>query len=253
MKLLRLLLPLILLSNITAHTVAAAELRIYAAASLTNALNDIGSEFTKETGIRVTFSYAGSPTLAKQIESGATADLFFSADEDWMNYLQQRHLINPDTRIALLSNTLVMIAPIEPSVSFKSLDKSKLDHILKNERFSVADPDSVPAGRYAREALQHLDLWSSVRNKLVISDNVRGALNFVALSESPLGIVYETDARLEKRVKVVYRFGDQTHSPIIYPIAQTTSASPESAGFIQYLQSAKAKQIFNNYGFVNLQ
>jgi len=224
-------------------------LKIFAAASLTNALQDIGKLYTQHSGTPVVFSFAASSTLARQIEAGANVDVFLAADEEWMDYLGQHNLIDATTRTNLLGNSLVMIAPIDSDVTITIQGGFKLSSILKNDRLAIADPDTVPAGKYARSALQSLNLWNDVENKLVKADSVRSALMYVALKESPLGLVYVTDALLEKRVRVVYRFSETTHPPIVYPVATTSTASPTAKDFIQFLQSSEAQDVFVKYGF----
>lgn len=227
----------------------APSVRVFAASSLTNVLQDIGKLYTQQTDQQVVFSFAASSTLARQIEAGADADAFISADEDWMNYLEQRNLLKPNSRATLLGNSLVLVVPADSNITVDLKPRFSLGSILKNERLAIADPDSVPAGKYARSALMSLNIWHDVEGKLIKADSVRTALNYVALKESPLGIVYETDALIDKRVRIVYRFNESTHAPIHYPIALTSTAAPSAAAFVRFLQSPEVKAIFSNYGF----
>ncbi len=199
---------------------------MFAAASLTDVLQQAGPLYTKQSNVEVKFSFAASSALAKQIESGARADAFLSADQDWMNYLQERKLIKVDTRSDLLGNRLVLIAPKDSKVTLKLQKGAPLLAALgPNGRLSTGDPDSVPVGKYAKTALGNLDLWSAIEPRLVRADNVRVALMYVARGEAPLGIVYATDAAAEPQVRVVDLFPESSHAPITYPMAATTSAS----------------------------
>ncbi len=226
--------------------------RVFAASSLTNALNDIAELYKNETGQSVVYSFAATSTLAHQLEAGAQADIFFSADMDWMDYLQAHQLIDASSRINLLGNSLVMICPIDAQIKIRIGQGFKLSTLLHNSRLAIADPASVPAGKYAYSALQALDLWSDVKNKLASAENVRGALNYVALGEASLGIVYKTDALLDKRVRIVYQFNEQTHPPIMYPIALTRTATKETKLFFAYLRSPAAQAVYKKYGFKSI-
>jgi molybdate transport system substrate-binding protein len=232
---------------------SAASLLVYGAASLTNVLDEIGNSYTHDTGQSVKFSYGSSSALAKQIEAGAKADIFFSADSDWMDYLQNKSLINNSSRQSLLGNTLVLIAPASSSFQLKIVPNFALAATLGKERLATGDPDSVPVGKYARAALTTLGVWNDVADKLVRADNVRTALTFVDRAEVPLGIVYETDALVDNKVRIVDRFPANTHPPIVYPVALTISASPDAAKFVAYLRSPAAKTTFKKYGFTLLQ
>jgi molybdate transport system substrate-binding protein len=229
------------------------EVTVYAAASLTNALQDIGNQFNAKGSAQVKFSFAASSLLAKQIEAGADADLFFSADTEWMNYLADRNLVQTRTRKDVLGNHLVLIAPSGSNVSLEIKPGFPLAQALGDGRLAVADPDSVPAGKYARQALTSLGVWGSVAERLVRAENVRVALTYVARGEAPLGIVYETDAKAEPKVKVAGTFPDKSHEPIVYPIALTVHAtSTEARAFLSYTEGDDAAQIFRRYGFVVL-
>jgi molybdate transport system substrate-binding protein len=222
---------------------------VFAAASLTDALQELGDGFTNETSIPVKFSFAASSALARQIENGAPADVFFSADLEWMDYLQSRNLIQRDSRHDLLGNRLVLIAPADSRVKLKIEPHFALAATLGNGHMATGDPDGVPAGRYAREALTTLGVWSEVADRLVRADSVRSALAFVDRGEAALGIVYETDALIDKRVRVVDVFPENSHLPIIYPIALTHAAKPSAARFVAYIQGPAGELVFKSRGF----
>jgi len=225
-------------------------LTVYAAASLINSLDEIGANFTKQTGVKIKFSYGASSTLARQIEAGAKVDLFFSADNEWMDYLQQRSLINKESRKPLLGNRLVLVAPINNNAKIKIEPGFALADLLGNERLAIADPDSVPAGKYAKAALLTLGAWQSVSNKLVRADNVRTTLAFVDRMEVPLGIVYETDALMDNKVRIVDYFPLESHPPIVYPVALATGATPGAGEFLKYLSSDASRQVLTKAGFL---
>jgi molybdate transport system substrate-binding protein len=228
-------------------------LLVFAAASLTNVLQQIGPLYTRQSNVPVKFSFAASSALAKQIESGAQADAFLSADQDWMDYLEQRKLIKADTRSDLLGNRLALIAPEDSKVALKLRKGAPLLAALgPRGRLSTGDPDSVPVGKYARTALGNLDLWSAIEPRLVRADNVRVALMYVARGEAPLGIVYATDAVVEPKVRVVDLFPESSHAPITYPVAATMSATPETASLLQFLRSDAARAVFTKAGFTVL-
>lgn len=228
----------------------AAPVVVFAAASLKTALDAVAAEWRKVSGKSVTVSYAASSALARQIEQGAPADVFMSADLDWMDWLQQRHLIKLNTRQTLLGNTLVLIAPSDSTISFKIAQGADLGAAVGDGRLSVGEIKSVPVGKYAKEALDKLAMWSGVANKLAQSDNVRAALTLVARGEAPLGIVYATDAKAESKVKVVDTFPTSSHPPILYPVALTASSTnPEAAALLTFLRSAVAAQKFAEQGF----
>lgn len=241
----------VLLGALLAVTAARAQdLTVFAAASLREALDEAGRQFQRANGQKVAVSYAGSPALAKQIQNGAPADVFISADPDWMDYIEQRKLIKPGTRANLLRNRLVLIAPSGSRIRLEIRPAFALAAALGDGRLAIADPDSVPAGKYAKAALEKLGVWGSVSGKLVRADNVRAALNFVARDETPLGIVYQTDANAEKKVRVVARFPPDTYPPIIYPVAIVSSSKhPAAPAFLNYLKSSEARAIFEKYGF----
>jgi molybdate transport system substrate-binding protein len=233
-----------------AHSAAKPDsVTVFAAASLTEVLQELGSEYTKETGTKVDFSFAATSTLARQVESGAHADVFFSADQEWMDYLDQRGLIQKATRHNLLGSRLALVAPAASTVQLEIKPNFPLLAALNGGRLATGDPDSVPVGRYARSALTSLGVWNDVADHLVRADNVRTALAFVARSEAPLGIVYETDARIDKQVRIVGIFPVNSHLPISYPIALTTTAGSKAASFTDFLRRAVAASAFEKYGF----
>ncbi|MFO1425457.1 MAG: molybdate ABC transporter substrate-binding protein [Steroidobacteraceae bacterium] len=200
----------------------AVPLTVFAAASLTNVLQAVGAAYTRASGQAVTFSFAGTQVLARQLEAGARADLFISADGEWMDYAEARGLLEPGTRSDLLGNRLVLIAPAGSSARLgfgTGFPAALVAALGPSGRLSLADPDAVPAGRYARAALVRLGAWSLVEARLARSDNVRTALTFVARGEAPLGIVYATDARAEARVRIVGEFPAGSYPPIRYPVA----------------------------------
>lgn len=222
---------------------------VFAAASLANVLGDLDKAFSAQTGIRVRVSLAASSILAKQIEAGAPSDVYFSADLQWMDYLQQRGLLRPGSRHDVAGNSLVLIAPAGSSLQVKIAPGFDLGRLLGGGRLAVADPDSVPAGIYAREALEKLGVWMSVRTHLVGAENVRAALAYVARGDAPLGIVYRTDALVEPRVRVVGVFPAASHAPIVYPVALTRRAGKEAARYLAFITSAQAQPIFRKWGF----
>ncbi|MDB5811284.1 MAG: molybdenum transporter periplasmic molybdate-binding protein [Betaproteobacteria bacterium] len=244
-------LPAMLLGALLAvGFVHAQDLKVFAAASLKEALDEAGQQFQRANSQKVVVSYAASSALAKQIESGAPADVFISADLDWMDYVDLRKLIRAGTRANLLRNRLVLIGPADGKAQIEIKPGFALAKLLGDGRLSMADPDSVPAGKYGKAALEKLGEWSSVESKIARGDNVRTALIFVARGEAPLGIVYETDAYAEKKVRIVARFPENTHSPIIYPVAvMASSKKPAAPAFVIYLKSADARAIFEKYGF----
>src|SRR5262245_19804285 len=230
----------------------AADITVFAAASLKNALDDAAKVYQAKTGDKVTISYAASSALAKQIEAGAPADVFFSADLDWMDYLQERKLIDAGSRHSLLGNTLVLIAPKDSTVSL-SIDKNfpLLQALGPDGRLAMALVDSVPAGKYGKAALTYLGVWDAVAPRVAQAENVRAALAFVAKGEAPLGIVYGTDAKSEPTVRVVGTFPADSHPKIVYPVALLASAStkPEARKFLDFLLSSEAAPSFEAQGF----
>lgn len=228
---------------------SAPPITVFAAASLTNALQELGDNFTKETSIPIRFSFAASSALARQIENGAPADIFFSADLEWMDYLQARNLIRRDTRHDVLGNRLVLVAPADSKIKLRIESQFPLAASLGKGRLATGDPDSVPVGRYAREALTTLGVWSEVADRLVRADSVRSALAFVDRGEAPLGIVYETDALIDRRVRIVDVFPANSHLPIVYPIALVNAAKADAARFVEYIRGPAGDARFKAYGF----
>jgi molybdate transport system substrate-binding protein len=230
------------------------DLLVFGAASLKNALDEANTGFQHDTGHKVVVSYGASSALAKQIEGGAPADIFISADLDWMDYVAEHNLIKPETRFNLLGNKLVLIAAADSNISLPIVPNFPLAQALGNGRLAMADPAAVPAGKYGKAALEALGIWPSVSSKIAPAQDVRAALLFVSRGEALLGIVYQTDAAADKGVKIVGTFPESTHPPIIYPLAVTaTSANPEATAYIQYLKSPAAKPAFEKQGFGLLQ
>lgn len=225
------------------------QILVFAAASLSDALREVVAAYEKTSAAGVTMSFDASSNMARQIEAGAPADVFFSADAQWMDYLQSRNLIQPSTRQNVVGNRLVLIAPAGSRVKLKIAPHFPLAAALGNDRLATGDPDSVPVGRYARSALSALGIWDEVAARLVRAENVRAALMYVDRGQAPLGIVYASDALVDKDVRVVDTFPANTHEPIVYPVALTKSAKSEAAGFITYLVSPRGHEIFVKYGF----
>jgi len=249
----RLVAILSLFAAFAGATPAAAQdtLTVFAAASLRNALDETDAAFSKATGIKVVASYAASSALAKQIEQGAPADVYVSADLKWMDYLSERKLIKPDSRVNLLGNRLVLIAPQDSKLSHVDIDKGfDIARLAGNGRIAVADVKAVPAGLYAKAALQSLDAWQAAEGKLAMAENVRATLAFVARGETPIGIVYATDAKIEPKVKIVGQFPEGSHPPVTYPAAVTAaSKNAAAARYLAFLRTSAAKAIFERYGF----
>lgn len=223
---------------------------VFAAASLTDALGEIDKGYTAKTGVEVKASFAASSALARQIESGAKAEVFFSADEEWMDYLAQRNLLQPKTRHDVVGNRLVMIAPADSTARIDIKPGFSIANVLgDNGRLATGDPDSVPVGKYAQAALTKLGTWDAIAPRLVRAENVRAALAYVARGEAKLGIVYSTDAQAEKRVKVVGTFPENSHPPIRYPIAATTAATADGTKYVDFVRSKASQEIFKKYGF----
>jgi molybdate transport system substrate-binding protein len=226
---------------------------VFAAASLKNALDDVAAQWQRETGKKAVISYAASNTLIKQIEQGAPADIFISADLDWMNYGQQKNLIKPDSRVNLLGNRIVLIAPKDSGISVNLQPGVDLAALLKGGRLAMGNVDAVPAGKYGKAALEKLAAWDGVKDKIAEAESVRAALLLVSRGEAPLGIVYQTDAASDPTVKIVGTFPENSHPPIIYPIALTKDTSnPDAAAFLSYLRSATARPAFERQGFTVL-
>ncbi len=223
---------------------------VFAAASLKDAFDAVNAEWKKESGTQATISFAASSALAKQIEHGAPADIFASADEDWMDYLAKLSLIKPDTRFDLIGNTLVLIAPKDSKLTATIGSGFSLASLLGDGRLAMANTASVPAGKYGKAALEKLGVWDAVKGKIAQAENVRAALALVSRGEAPLGIVYATDAKADPNVKVLDAFAENTHAPILYPIAITSSSTnKEAPAFLAYLKTAAAQSVFEAQGF----
>ncbi len=228
----------------------AESIRIFAAASTTNALGDIINAYTAETGKAVVPSFASSSTLAKQIDQGAPADVYLSANPKWMDFIEGKGLVEPGTRINLLGNRITLIQPLSGELSIEISKDMDLAGILGDDKLAMGDPDHVPAGIYGRKALEFLGLWDSVSPKVARAKDVRAALALVERAEAPLGIVYATDAAISKKIKVVAVFPEETHPPIIYPACIIKGkAGDDAQSFFEFLKSPKAAEIFKTYGF----
>ena len=238
----------------TAHSSAQDRtLTVFAAASMKNALDDIDAAYTAKTGVKVTVSYAASSTLAKQIEQGAPADIFISADTDWMDYAIGKRTISEPTRVNLLGNSLVLIAPKDSKIDNVSIGQGfDLATLAGDGKIATGDVKSVPAGKYAKAALEKLGAWQAAEPKFAMAESVRAALTLVARGEAGLGIVYSTDARVEPGVKVVGTFPAGSHPSIIYPVAATMTAKPGTSDYLAFLRSTAAKTILERYGFTFL-
>jgi molybdate transport system substrate-binding protein len=226
---------------------------VFAAASLKNALDAVSEAWQTETGKAATISYAASSALARQIEQGAPADIFVSADRDWMNYLAEAGLIRPGSSFNLLGNRIVLIAAAGSAVETNIEPDFPLADLLGGGRLAMADVKAVPAGKYGKAALEKLGVWAEVEDSVAQAENVRAALKLVATGEAPLGIVYQTDAVAEPTVRVVGLFPEDTHPPIVYPVGITAdSSNPDAMEFAKYLRSAKARRLFEAQGFTVL-
>jgi molybdate transport system substrate-binding protein len=223
---------------------------VFAAASMQNALDHVNVTFTTRRGIKVVTAYDASSVLIKQIEGGASADVFVSADLKWMDYGMEKKIINESTRINLFGNVLVLIAAKDSKIDHVDIKPGfDLAKLAGDGRIVTGDVTAVPVGLYAKAALEKLGVWPSVEPKMAMTVNVRAALAYVARGEAPLGIVYATDAKMEPRVKVVGVFPDNSHDPIIYPVAATVNAKPGTIQYLAFLRSATAKAFFEDDGF----
>src|SRR5271169_4586957 len=225
-------------------------LTVFAAASMKNALDDIDLAFAAKSGVKITTSYAASSTLAKQIEQGAPADIFLSADTAWMDYAIGKKTINEPTRVNLLGNSIVLIAPKESKIDNVTIAPGfDLAKLASDGKIATGDVKAVPVGKYAKAALEKLGAWQAAEPKFAMAENVRTALTLVARGEAVLGIVYSTDAKVEPGVKIVGTFPADTHPAIIYPVAATTTAKPDTSDYLAFLRSLAAKTILEKYGF----
>lgn len=241
----------LVLSSLSAGAQAADRITVFAAASLTNAIQDIATQYEQEKPVKIVASFASSSTLARQIEQGAPADLFISADRQWMDFAQQKDLLDNASRMTLLGNSLVLIAPAEPAPQPVTINQqTRWKTLLHGERLAVGDPDHVPAGIYAKEALQKLGAWETLSPSLARANNVRAAMALVERAEAPYGIVYGSDAVASQKVKVVGVFPETSHKPVEYPLAMIKDhQQPAVIAFYHYLQSPQAAAIFKRYGF----
>jgi molybdate transport system substrate-binding protein len=223
---------------------SAAELMVFAAASLTDALKEAGAEFGKKSGLRVRFNFGASSILARQIQEGARADVFFSADEQKMDQLEKRRLIKPGTRTSLLSNSLVVVVEKDSALRFEALEDLK-----KAKRIAIAEPSTVPAGIYARQTLDQAGLWEMLRARMVPTENVRGALAAVETGNVDAAIIYKTDAAISRKVRVVLQVDSKTR--ISYPVAvlAETRLADGPEWFVEFLKGAEARAIFEGFGF----
>jgi len=239
--------PLFLATN---HAFADQTVMVFAAASLKDALDAVSSAYEKDKGIQIIASYGATSALAKQIENGAPADVFISADAEWMDYVETRKLIRSDSRRNLLTNRIVLIAPSASTAAVKIAPGFPLAKLLGNGRLAIAEPSTVPAGKYAKAALESLGVWAEVQGKIAPTENVRAALALVSRGEAPFGIVYRTDALSDRQVHIVDEFPAETHAPIVYPAALVAaSKNADAPGFLGYLSSPAARAVFGKYGF----
>src|ERR1700726_2451213 len=228
-------------------------LTVFAAASMKNALDDVDAAYTAKTGVKIVASYAASSALAKQIEQGAPGDFFVSADTDWMDYATTKKAINEPTRINLLGNSIVLIAPKDSGIDNVTIGQGfDLAKLAGTGKIATGDVSAVPVGKYAKAALERLGAWQAAEPKFAMAESVRAALMLVARGEAVLGIVYSTDAKVEPGVKIVGTFPADSHPPIIYPVAATATAKPEAADYLAFLRSSASKTIFEKYGFTFL-
>lgn len=238
-------LALIVAALLVAGAAHAQAALVFAAASLKNALDEAAAAY----GRKIVLSYGASSALAKQIENGAPAEVFISADLDWMDTLDRKGLLEPGTRRNLLGNRLVLIAPANQPQKLQPAAGFPIAAALKGGRIALADPQSVPAGKYARAAFEKLGVWQQLSGHIAAAENVRAALALVARGEAPLGVVYQTDAAVEPSVVVAGVFPEDSHPPIIYPAAALKGAKPQAVAFLRFLGGAEAKRIFEKHGF----
>ncbi|MEH2473998.1 molybdate transport system substrate-binding protein [Nitrobacteraceae bacterium AZCC 2161] len=228
-------------------------LTVFAAASMKNALDDIDAAYTAKTGVKITTSYAASSVLAKQIEQGAPADVFVSADTDWMDYAIGKKNINEPTRVNLLGNSIVLIAPKDSKLDNVTISQGfDLARLAGDGKIATGDVKSVPVGKYAKAALEKLGSWAAAEPKFAMAESVRAALTLVSRGEATLGIVYATDAKVDPGVKIIATFPTDSHPAIIYPVAATTTAKTEAADYLAFLKTKAAKTILEKYGFTFL-
>lgn len=224
---------------------------IYSAGSTTNAIIDIAELFSKQQGVRTITSFASSSTLARQIDNGAPAHIYLSANKQWMDYLDNKGLVEPETRFNLLKNRIVMIAPMDSPLNRITIEMNcPLSQLIGDGHLAMGDPDHVPSGIYGREALENLGVWHTIRPKVVRTKDVRSALVLVSRGEVPMGQVYSTDAAISNQVKTIGIFPLKSHSPIVYPVAALAGKNtPETLQFLSFLKTEPADRIFKQYGF----
>lgn len=249
----RLLAILALLGALAPRADAQEQVLVFAAASLKESLDAVNAAWVQQGGAKVTASYAASSALAKQVENGAPAQVFISADLDWMDYVEKKSLTQPATRKNLLGNRLVLAAPAASKAQATIAPGFPLAQLLgPSGRLALGDPQHVPAGKYAKAALERLGVWDSVAGRIAAAESVRASLAFVAREEAPLGIVYETDARSDPKVRIVATFPDGLHPPVTYPAALLKDAKGPAGDYLKFLASAQARAIFQKYGFTPL-
>ena len=246
----RVLLTLLLAASAGAAVRTKAVL-VFAAASLQTALDELAAPIERAAGARIKVSYAASSALARQLDSGAPAEIFISADLDWMDYLADRNLIQPESRSNLLGNRLVLIGAKGTHPALRIDRNFPLAAALGRSRLALANPDVVPAGKYARAALASLGVWDSVSSRIAAAENVRAAMALVSRGEAPLGIVYRTDAQVDAGVVVIDTFPESTHPPITYPVALLPQASAEAGRVLAFLKTPAALAVFQRHGFTS--
>lgn len=245
-------LALAFLLSCSANGFAEAPVRVFAAASLTHAMNDISVQWQKQNHPAPSLAYAASSVLAKQIEAGAPADIFASADVSWMDYLSQRKKIQRESVVNLLGNDLVLIVPKGRRLPIEMKKDFKIANAFKG-KLCTGEPGVVPVGIYAKQSLEQLGWWSQLNGRIVGTDDVRTALAFVERGECALGIVYATDAAISSKVEILARFPSETHQPIVYPFAIVNGARSEAKALMTFIRtSPEAAAIFNQHGFVRL-
>jgi molybdate transport system substrate-binding protein len=228
-------------------------LTVFAAASMKNALDELNAAYTAKSGVKVTSSYAASSALAKQIEQGAPADIFISADQEWMDYSVGKKDINEASRVSLLGNSIVLIAGKDSKLADVKIGQGfDLAKLAGDGKIATGDVKSVPVGKYAKAALEKLGSWTAAEPKFAMAESVRAALTLVSRGEAPIGIVYSTDAKVDPGVKIIGTFPADSHPAIIYPVAATTTAKSEAADYLAFLKSPASKTVMEKYGFTFL-
>lgn len=241
------------LTGLNAPAMADEKLTVFAAASMKNALDGLNAEWKKETGKDAVASYAASSALAKQIEAAAPADVFISADLAWMDYVEEKKLVREGTRSNLLGNRIVLITEKDKAKPVEITQGFDLAGLVGDGRLAMGAVDSVPAGKYGKAALEKLGIWSSVEGKVAGAESVRAALLLVSRGEAPYGIVYQTDAAADPEVAIVGTFPEESHAPIIYPVAVlANSTNADAVAYVEFLKSEKARPFFEKQGFTVL-